>query len=200
MVRHWLGLLAVLAAFPANALTPEEQKEVSEASEAAPAHVTTNATFMMFRDGRFHTIRPGTNNFTCLVMRDPSGRFEPACLNREAMASVFLTYEYHTKRLYEGAEPRAVLAEIQARFSEGKLPTAATGALVYMMSARNGTYQNGERVATVPPHQMYFMPRIPDDTFALERGKSPSLWQGYPHMSCLVVNVDAAKSEPHHHH
>jgi hypothetical protein len=202
MLRFSLALLWVLTAATAQALTPEELAEIADAREAAPSHITANATFMIFRDGRFQTIQKGTNPFTCLVMRDPLGRFEPSCLNREAMASVFLTYEYQTKRLYEGSDMKNVLAEIKARFDEGKLPTAATGALVYMMSARNGTYgKNGERLAVVPPHQMYFMPRIADDTYSLERGKSPYLWQGYPHMSCLIVNVDAPPAaEAQHRH
>ena len=70
------------------ALTALEEAEIAAASEAAPSHITGNATFMIFREGRFETISKGTNNFTCLVMRNPQGRFEPACLNEEAMSSV----------------------------------------------------------------------------------------------------------------
>lgn len=193
-VSLWLCLLPIAA----SALTEEEAREIAEASEAAPPHITKDATFRMFRNGRFEIIQKGTNNFTCLVMRNPLGRFEPACLNEEAMASVFPTYEYHTARLYEGATEEQVMKEIQSRFEAGQLPTAVVGALVYMMSPRNGIYNaRGEPVIKVPPHQMYFMPKIKDEVFSLPKGgNGPRLWQGYPHMSSLIVPVSA---EPHKH-
>jgi hypothetical protein len=199
-MKTLIGLCLFFCALQAHALTEQEQREIAEASEAAPAQITRDASFMIFRNGHFERIRAGTNNFTCLVMRDPAGRFEPACLNAQAMASVFPTYEFHTARLYEGATQETVMSEIKSRFDAGKLPSAAVGALVYMMSARNGRYDaRGERVATISPHQMYFMPKIPNEWFTLARGPGPSLWQDYPHMSCLIVPVAAAAEGSHAH-
>jgi hypothetical protein len=109
------------------------------------------------------------------------------------MTSVFPTYEYHTTRLYEGAQENEVLNEINNKFLAGELPTARVGALVYMMSARNGAYdKDGKRISSFPPHQMYFLPKIADETFSLSGQVNPMLWQGYPHMSCLIVVTPTA--------
>lgn len=175
------------------ALTDKERQEILEASEAAPAHIVDAASFMMLYDGKFEVVKSGSNNFTCLVMRNPQGRFEPACLNEEAMASVFPTYQYHTARLYEGLSETEVLAEIEQKFKNGELPTAAVGSLVYMMSARNGFYtDDGKQISSFPPHQMYFLPKITDQTFSLTGQDNLMLWQGYPHMSCLIVVTPSA--------
>ncbi|WP_339618002.1 chromate transporter [uncultured Gilvimarinus sp.] len=185
-----LGLVFVEAG--SLAMTDEEKREVTYASEAAPKHITDAATFLMFRDGTFQTIKEGSNNFTCLVLRNPNERFEPACLNKSAVESVLPTYEYHTARLYAGASEQQVMDEIGKKFESGELPTAKTGSLVYMMSQNNRAYREDiKELISFPPHQMYFMSRLPDDVFSLENSTftpgSPFVFQAYPHMTSLII-------------
>ena len=182
----------VFAGAGADAMTDEEKQEVNFASEAAPNHITDSASFIIFRDGKFHTIKEGNDNFTCLVMRNPNGRFEPACLNKPAVESVLPSYEYHTARLYDGLSQAQVMSEMAKKFDMGELPTAKTGALVYMMSKNNRAYlEDMQKLISFPPHQMYFMPRLSSDVFSLSDSTfspgSPFVFQEYPHMTSLVV-------------
>ena len=183
-----LASLAVMV----DAMTAEEKQEIAYASEAAPKHITDFASFVIFRDGVFKTIKKGSNNFTCLVMRNPNGRFEPACLNEQAAETVLPTLEYHTARLYAGVSTKRVMNEIAKKFEANELPTAGTGALVYMMSPNNRAYlEESDKLISFPPHQMYFMPRLSADVFSLEESTfspgSPWLYQEYPHMTSLIV-------------
>ena len=61
------------------------QREILLASKAAPTYITNSASYMIFQNGKFELIKQGENNFTCLVVRNPEGRFEPACFNEQAM-------------------------------------------------------------------------------------------------------------------
>ncbi len=185
-----IGLVSLAAMV--DAMTVEEKQEITYASEAAPKHITDSASFVMFRGEIFKTIKKGSNNFTCLVLRNPNGRFEPACLNKQAMETVLPTFEYHTARLYAGVSTKQVMDEITKKFEADELPTAETGALVYMMSPNNRAYiEESAELISFPPHQMYFMPRLSADVFSLEDSTfspgSPWLFQEYPHMTSLIV-------------
>lgn len=185
-----IGLVSLAAMV--DAMTVEEKQEITYASEAAPKHITDSASFVMFRGVTFKTIKKGSNNFTCLVLRNPNGRFEPACLNKQAMETVLPTFEYHTARLYAGVSTKQVMDEITKKFEADELPTAETGALVYMMSPNNRAYiEESAELISFPPHQMYFMPRLSADVFSLEDSTfspgSPWLFQEYPHMTSLIV-------------
>lgn len=171
------------------ALSSEDNQEIISASEAAPDNVTEFATFLKFKDGDFLTIKKGVNNFTCFVVREPKGRYEPACLNQEAMRSVFPAYELHMKSLYSGLSYGDTYKGIKLAYERGEIPTAEAGSLVYMMSDKNEMYnpQSGELYPT-PIHQMYFYPKLSNKTFSL-KGGPPYLWQGFPHVSALIVVV-----------
>lgn len=186
-MKRILGLLITLLSLPVFALTEHEQQEIVLASQAAPSNITEHASFMMFRDGGFVLLKEGKNNFTCLVVRNPQGRFEPSCFNTEARNSVLYTYELEMKLLYEGMSPEGVLSVINNHFLEGTLPTAITGSLVYMMSPNNKFYNYSTKtLGTTPIHQMYYYPKLPDQTFSLPTGRV-MLWQGYPHLSALII-------------
>lgn len=166
--------------------------EIQFASQAAPSHITDNASFMAFERGKFKLVKRGSNNFTCLVVRNPEKRFEPACLNEEAMRSIFPTYELHMALREKGMSDSQALEEIRRQFEDGQLPTAETASLVYMMSANNRGYNpETESLEEIPPHQMYFFPKLADETFRLGGGP-PWLWQGYPHLSSLIVVTESS--------
>ena len=130
-------LLLSLLAMPLLASKFSDSEIIAMASEGAPDDITSKATIMKFDNDQFRTIRKGKNNFTCMVISDPQGRYEPSCFNKEAMRSVFSTYEFQMRQLYEGKTHEVVNQEIQEEFKKGHLPTAETGALVYMMSPNN---------------------------------------------------------------
>ncbi len=176
-------------AFKQN-ITHKIAQEIALASEAAPAHITEHASFMMFKKGRFELIRQGSNNFTCLVVREPKGRFEPSCLNAEAMQSVFYSYQMLMKMLYAGYSYTDTYKAIDVAFKKGELPDAKDAALVYMMSPNNKTYnpETGE-IEYPPAHQMYFYSKLDDSVFSLGEGP-PWLWQGFPHMSALIIPTE----------
>ena len=177
----------VLLVFSGLAFGESDTQEMLLASEGGPDHITDDASFMKFENGKFVYIKRGTNNFTCLVMREPKGRFEPACLNAEAMRSVFPTYQLNLNLLYSGHSYDETYQEIEKRFKEGQIPTAEAGALVYMMSPNNRRYiPSSDSFVNMPPHQMYFYPKLTNETFSLKSGP-PWLYQGFPHMSVLIV-------------
>ena len=191
-VAVWISLLFSCCSL---AQSPQDIAEIRMASEAAPDHISAQASFLKFENGEFVRIKTGTNNFTCFVVRDPNQRYEPACLNQEAVRSVLPTYEMQMKLLFGGASYNEALAQIALAYEQGRIPTAETGALVYMMSPRNQIFDaaSGKLVPT-SIHQMYYYPKLPDETFALENGP-PWLWQGFPHMSALIVVVDGQQGE-----
>jgi hypothetical protein len=165
--------------------------EITHATEGAPGDISKNASFMAFNEGRFHLIKQGKNNFTCLVIRDPKGRYEPSCLNEEAVRSILPTYEMQMRLLYEGKGYNTTWHTIEHAGHRGELPIAETGALVYMMSPNNKYYDNRKNtLVDSPVHQMYFFPKLKDKIFSLPDG-GPSLWQGFPNHSALIVVVDS---------
>ncbi len=185
-----LFLFVLLVSLNCFASRQKKQEEVSRVSEAAQLHITQNATFTMFADGEFKLIKKGSNNFTCFVVREPKGRYEPACLNEEAMRSVFPAYKMHMRLLYSGHTYESTHKKIDDAFNAGILPTAEAGALVYMMSPNNMMYNPAnDQLSKTPIHQMYFYPKLNDKTFSLKSGP-PWLWQGFPHLSALIVVVD----------
>ena len=177
----------VLVLFSGLTFAETDSQEILLASEGGPEHITSDASFMKFENSKFVYIKRGKNNFTCLVMREPKGRYEPACLNAEAMRSVFPTYQLNLNLLYSGHSYEETYQEIEKRFKESKIPTAEAGALVYMMSPNNLRYiPSSDSLIKMPPHQMYFFPKLANETFSLEGGP-PWLYQGFPHMSVLIV-------------
>ncbi|MCG8412920.1 MAG: hypothetical protein MI746_01765 [Pseudomonadales bacterium] len=186
-------LILVITLFAATTVANTEfsiEAEIAAAAEAAPPHITAAATYLAFEQDHFQTLRTGTNNFTCLVIRDPQGRFEPACLNEEAMRSVFPTYALEMKLLYAGTPPSAIKQRLADAYSAGQIPTAEPGAIVYMMSQNNLNYNAAtEILAPTPVHQMYYFPKMPDETFSLTANLPVRLWQGFPHLSALIVDI-----------
>jgi len=186
-------LLLSLLAMPTLASTFSDSEIIAMAREGAPDHITSRATIMKFDNGQFREIHKGKNNFTCMVISDPQGRYEPSCFNKEAMRSVFATYQFQMKQLYEGKTHEIVNQEIQDEFNKGRLPTAETGALVYMMSPHNKMFVPSiKKLVRTPVHHMYYYPKLANETFSLS-GKSISIWQGYPHLTALIVVVAEAK-------
>ncbi len=190
-MKYLALIVCLVLATECFALSKEDVKEIAHAAEAAPLHITGDATFLKFRNSKFVKIKNGKNNFTCFVVREPKGRYEPSCLNEQAVRSILPAYELHMKLLYKGLSYDETYAAIDKAFKSGKLPTAETGSLVYMMSPNNKFYYKGKIVSTLI-HHMYFYPKLDDKVFSLAEGPI-SLWQGFPHLSALIVSVPGAQ-------
>lgn len=191
--KWFVSLLFISTAIPTQATDLKEQDdiqtEILQASEAAPKHIVEHASFMRFVDGEFQLIKTGTNGFTCLVVREPLGRYEPTCFNPPAMQGVFYTYQMHMKYLYMGYNSQQTYQILVQAFEDKKLPLPEPASLVYMMSPNNQNYYpQSKTVKKGMAHQMYFYPKLTDETFSLASG-GPFLWQGFPAMSALIVPV-----------
>lgn len=188
-MKMMLFTVILFAAQSVLSMSDQDKTEVKLASEGAPNHITENASFMKFENNKFVRIVKGSNNFTCLVVREPKGRFEPSCFNEQARRSILPTYELHMSLMVKGFSGKEVYKKIGLAFDRGELPSAETGSLVYMMSSNNrtSTQESGKYYPT-PVHQMFYYPRLKDEVFSLTGGTS-SLWQGFPHLSALIVAV-----------
>ncbi|MFT6989721.1 MAG: hypothetical protein ACJASL_001694 [Paraglaciecola sp.] len=191
--KWFVNLFLISITLPSQAtdlkVKKDIQTEIRQASEAASAHIVEHASFMRFVDGEFRLIKTGTNGFTCLVVREPLGRYEPTCFNPPAMQSVFYTYQMHMKYLYMGYDYPQTYQKLVQAFEDEKLPLPEPASLVYMMSPKNQNYYpQTKTIKKGMPHQMYFYPKLTDETFSLASG-GPFLWQGFPAMSALIVPV-----------
>lgn len=123
------------------------------------------------------------------MVSNPQGRYEPSCFNQQAMRSVFPAYELQMKLLYQGVSHPETDKKLAEAARQNNLPAAEHGSLVYMMSKHNKYYNSHhDSLGSSPVHQMYFFPKLADSTFSLKSG-SPMLWQGFPHLSALIVVV-----------
>ena len=199
-MKNLMFVLLLILSAPLFAQESSNKSVIAMASEAAPDNVTDNAAIMKFQNGDFYTIREGKNNFTCMVISDPQGRYEPSCFNEEAMRSVFPTYQYQMAMLYKGKSHAEVSALIESEFKKGNLPTAEHGALVYMMSPNNkGFNPETKALEPTPIHQMYYYPKLTNKTFSLS-SKGVFMWQGYPHLTALIVVIDDEGRHSEHEH
>lgn len=189
-IKWLLSVVCLCLTSKGYTLTQSDLEEIEHASEGAPVHITDKATFLKFEQGKFSVIKKGSNNFTCFVVREPKGRYEPACLNEQAVRSILPAYELHMKLLHEGVSYKDTHTALDEAFKKGKLPAAETGSLVYMMSPHNKFYYKG-KIYPTPIHHMYFYPKLDNEVFSL-KGGPVSLWQGFPHVTALIVAVPPA--------
>ncbi|MEX0297472.1 MAG: hypothetical protein AB3N28_00275 [Kordiimonas sp.] len=180
-------MFSLCSAASANQLSPAEQ--ILAAKQAAPQHITNEASYMVWIDGAFKQRIEGSNGFTCLLLTDPQGRYEPSCLNQEAMRSVFPVYAYQTKMLYQGLDYAQITANVKQKAILGEFPQAGHGGLVYMMSEENKWHHHGqEKTYKVPPHLMFYFPAIEPETMGFNKNfGQPSLIREYAHLSTLMV-------------
>ncbi len=167
------------------------KKDLADAAEGAPAHISKNASYMVWEKSRFTMKVKGSNEFVCLVLRDAKGRFEPSCLNEAAMKSVFPVYEYQTKMLEEGKSIIDIHKNIEDKFNKREFLSPEPGALVYMMSPRNKYYDHfGKKQVDIEPHIMLYLPKTSKDSLGLN-GKEglPGFYDEYPHLSVIHIHT-----------
>ncbi|ALU44600.1 hypothetical protein [Pseudoalteromonas rubra] len=167
------------------------ETEIAQAKEAAPVHITQNASYMVWEEDRFVTKIAGSNEFVCLVLTDGQGRFEPSCLNKQAMRSVFPVYEYQTRMLLQNMPIQEIYKNIEAMAKAKTLPEPGPGALVYMMSHRNKFYDHfSKKLLDVGPHVMLYLPRIEKDSLGFNNKDGlPMFYNEYPHLSVIHLHT-----------
>jgi len=67
---------------------PNEAQMIASAMRAAPAAVAKNATIVTMDDSGMHTLRKGTNGFTCMPDNPATPGPDPMCMDKNAMAWV----------------------------------------------------------------------------------------------------------------
>ena len=96
IVKRWLAM-ALVATAPAAALAadnnrmapkpaPTEAQMITSALSAAPAGVARHAAVVtMDAKGEMHTLRPGTNGFTCMPDNPGTPGPDPMCMDKASM-------------------------------------------------------------------------------------------------------------------
>src|SRR5262252_9028050 len=64
---------------------PSEKQMIASAMSAAPAAVAKNATIVTMDDKGMHTLRKGTNAFTCMPDNPATPGPDPMCADKNAM-------------------------------------------------------------------------------------------------------------------
>ena len=64
---------------------PNEAQMIASAMRAAPAAVAKNATIVTMDDSGMHTLRKGTNGFTCMPDNPATPGPDPMCMDKNAM-------------------------------------------------------------------------------------------------------------------
>jgi len=65
---------------------PTEKQLIASAMSAAPAKVAKGATIVVMEaDGKMHTLREGTNGFTCMPDNPATPGPDPMCMDKNAM-------------------------------------------------------------------------------------------------------------------
>ncbi|MBV1909799.1 MAG: hypothetical protein KUG78_10795 [Kangiellaceae bacterium] len=188
MNKFWISCALLMASTIGFSKNNEKvSKEIQQAQQAAPIQVTKDASIRVWENGSFKEVVKGTNGFTCLVLKTPQGRFEPSCLNSQAMAFVFHTYEYHTKMRYQGVPEEIILKNLKKMSVTAELPAPVEGAIVYMQS-ENNVYERNGKLSSVPPHLMFFTGKLANNGYGFDGLPDyPGVFQGYPHLSALIV-------------
>jgi len=144
-----------------------EEKEVSLALSAAPAHISETATVLVMEKNGYRTAREGSNGFVCLVERSWAGSVDyigafwdpliraPICYNRHAAEFVLPLYLLRTELALAGKNRAQIAAAIEAAVSSGKLKAPTGTAMSYMMSA--GQYLHPD-IGRWLPHLMIWIP------------------------------------------
>ena len=184
-------LFAILFLISSSTFATKQSIELEQAKEAAPAHITKDASYMVWQKNHFELVVKGTGEFVCLVLHDPQGRYEPSCLNQAAMKAVFPVYEFQTKQLYQGVAFEKILEEIKKFGGTERFPKPEPGALVYMMSPKNKFYDPfGKKLLDIAPHVMLYYPKIKAESLGFNNQDGlPMFYDEYPHLSVIHIHT-----------
>ena len=185
MKKRLLGLLFMTyGVFASNS-------ELLTAKQGAPAHISDNASLMVWEDGEYKTKVKGSNEFSCLIWADEQGTFEPSCFNAAAIEAVLPVYQYQRKMLEKGMKIEDIHSNIAKKAETGHFPSPQPGAVVYMMSKQNKFYDHfGNRLVNVKPHLMLYSSKLNAESLEFN-GKEglPGFYSDYPHLSVIHIHT-----------
>lgn len=174
--RNIVSLIAALAiTLPVAAELPppgdylmEEAEELRLASSAAPAAISSGATYYVLRQDGFVEVQRGTNGFHCFVERSWSGpsptntrNFDPSiraphCINpegaRTTMREIFMVAEL----AMAGRAQDEIDGAIERAYADGTLTLPTELSLTYMMSK----HQHLGKAGAWRPHVMLWLPYL----------------------------------------
>ena len=149
----------------------DEAEELRLASTAAPAAISSGATYHVLRSGGFAEVRKGTNGFHCFVERswsgpsptntrafDPSTR-APHCINPEGARTTMREIFRVAELAMAGSTQEDIDRTIQQAYDDGTLTLPTELSLTYMMSA----HQHLGKAGAWRPHVMLWLPYLTED-------------------------------------
>jgi len=206
MTRHILPTLGVafLGAAPLAAqkapdlapyLMPDRNAEIALARTAAAPAISDSATVLVLTRTGFVEAAPGTNGFTCLVLRSFAGIIgdpdfwnprisAPHCLNPPAVRTVLPEMVKRGEWIMAGVSPAEIVTRTDRAYASHEFPTPAPGAMVYMQSPKQ-YLQDGL------PHN--WMPHL---MFVYDKTMPAATWGAGGRKSTII---DGLGDDPHAH-
>ena len=195
LLISWVALQAFARSQPSSGA--HTHPDIVLAKKGAPKHVSAQATIMVWLGDKFSTLIQGSNAFTCLVLRDDKGRYEPSCLNKAAMQAILPVYEYQTAQLAKGINIKTIHANIKKMAEAGTFTAPAPGGVVYMMAPDNKYYDHfSNTLMDIPPHIMLYYPTLDKTEIGFNNDNGvPMFYDEYPHLSVVHINTDVQLTE-----
>lgn len=171
-----------VAQLPVGAPTLTEHEEVTLARSAAAPAVSSEATVLVLRGGRYETAQEGVNGVHCMVSRSQPLALEPICYDPEASRTVMRREIRLVELLLAGASPEEVDRTIEEEIESGVLELNERPAIAYMLSAGQVLYADAEtRVGSWNPHVHFYWPYATAEMFgALATDPSGSVFISEP--------------------
>jgi len=167
-------------------LIPDRAVEVALARSSAPRNVTDSARVLVLTRTGYAEAAPGTNGFTCLVVRSFLGGLEdpgywspkvhaPTCYNPPASRTVLVEILKRAEWVMAGVSQSEVATRTQRAYASREFPLPAAGAMAYMLSSE-------QYLADSNPH---WMPHL---MFYYDRSLPAAAW-GAGDMSAPIINA-----------
>ena len=203
-------MLDELAELDAYKLSSEDV-EISLALSAAPEHISSDATILVFDGNNYREARAGKNGFVCLVERAWAGQFyyvgafwdpqirSPICYNAEAAENVLPVYLFRTRLALSGMSRDEIRDAVSAAVASGEFKAPSGTAMSYMMSA--GQYLHPD-IGRWLPHLMIWMPYTAQDSWGPNQlaGPDPVVFRnpGGPFAMVVIPYDEHRFIEPMH--
>lgn len=148
-----------------------EAEEIALARSAAPPSVSTEATVLVLRHGKYQEVRRGSNGVTCIVSRSLPLAIEPICYDPEASRTILPMEILRVEKRLAGVAADDIERLIAEGIGSGELVLPRRPAMAYMMSAGQILYSDAEtRVGAFYPHLHLFMPYATAEQFGGPQG------------------------------
>ena len=156
------------------------------ARRSAPKSVTDSARVLVLTRTGYVEASPGTNGFTCLVVRSFLGGLEdpaywspkvraPTCYNPPASRTVLVEILKRAEWVMAGVSQSEVAARTQRAYASRQFPLPTAGAMAYMLSPE-------QYLGDADPH---WMPHL---MFYYDRSQPAATW-GAGDMSAPIINA-----------